>query len=95
MAAQWLEDEPRLRAIVDEGRHDEAPWLNIDRTRDLIVGVIPHTQCVPRRAACGFCTFPHDSANQKARLYALDAVARDIRTVGAHEAIRGRRVHAV
>ncbi|MDP3499698.1 MAG: radical SAM protein [Myxococcales bacterium] len=94
-AARWLEEEPRLRAIVDGGRHDEAPWLNIDRTRDLIVGVIPHTQCVPRREACGFCTFPHDVANQTARERSIDAVARDVRAVGSHEALRGRPVHAV
>lgn len=94
-AVRWLEEEPRLRAIVDGGRRDEASWLNIDRSRDLIIGVIPHTQCVPRREACGFCTFPHDVANQTARARSVDAVARDARTVGAHEALRGRKVHAV
>ncbi len=92
--ARWVEDEPWLRAIVDSGGRAEAPWLNVDRSRDLIIGVIPHTQCVPRREACGFCTFPHDSPNKQERLRMVDAVARDIGAVGVHEALRGRRVHA-
>lgn len=92
--ARWMEDEPWLRALVESGGRAEAPWLNVDRSRDLIVGVIPHTQCVPRREACGFCTFPHDAANKQNRLRMVDAVARDIGAVGAHEALQGRRVHA-
>ncbi len=93
--ARWQSDEPRLRARIDAGRKDEPPWLTVDATRDLIVGVIPHTQCVPRRKACGFCTFPHDRPDQTARSRSIEAVARDIAAVGSHEALRGRRVHAV
>lgn len=92
---RWVVDEPWLRAIVDSGGRAEAPWLNVDRSRDLIIGVIPHTQCVPRLEACGFCTFPHDPANKEKRVRMVEAVARDIETVSSHEALRGRRVHAV
>lgn len=94
-AAHWREEEPRLRGLVDGGGRGAAAWLELDRARDLIVGVIPHTQCVPRSAACGFCTFPHDPANKPSRLRMLEAVCRDVEAVTAHEALRGRRVHAL
>jgi oxygen-independent coproporphyrinogen-3 oxidase len=43
----------------DEGG-GEPPWLRLDPSRPLIVGVLPHTQCNPKVEGCGFCTFPHD-----------------------------------
>jgi hypothetical protein len=38
----------------------EEPWMHLDPTRPLLVGVLPHTQCNPRVEGCGFCTFAHD-----------------------------------
>jgi len=84
----------RARGLADIDRSERA-WLNIDRSRDLIVGVIPHTQCVPRREACGFCTFPHDAANKTSRLRMVEAVIRNIEQVTCHQALAGRDVHSV
>src|ERR1041384_280983 len=54
------------------------PLFTLDPSRDLIVGVIPHTQCVPRKEGCGFCTFPHDAANARDRRAMIDAVIDEI-----------------
>lgn len=91
----WERLRPQLEAQVAAGNRSEPAWLNIDRSRDLIVGVIPHTQCVPRREACGFCTFPHDPANKTSRLTMLSAVERDVLAVTAADELKGRRVHAL
>lgn len=91
----WERLRPQLEAKVAVGNRSEPPWLTVDRARDLIVGVIPHTQCVPRREACGFCTFPHDPANKPSRLEMLSAVERDVLAVTAAPEVKGRRVHAL
>lgn len=91
----WERLRPQLEAKVVAGSRSEPAWLNVDRSRALIVGVIPHTQCVPRREACGFCTFPHDPANKPSRLTMLSAVERDILAVSAAPELKGRRVHAL
>lgn len=31
-----------------------------DRSRPLLVGVLPHNACNPKVRGCGFCTFPHE-----------------------------------
>lgn len=81
--------------LEDSVDDSEPPLLTVDRTRGLIVGVIPHTQCVPQREACGFCTFPHDTAGKRSREEMVEAVARDIDTLCAGEHLRGRRVDAI
>lgn len=91
----WERLKPQLEAKVAAGNRSEPASLDVDRSRALIVGVIPHTQCVPRREACGFCTFPHDAANKPSRLKMLSAVERDILAVTAAPELNGRRVHAL
>lgn len=91
----WERLRPQLEAKVAAGSRSEPASLTIDRSRDLIVGVIPHTQCVPRREACGFCTFPHDPANKPSRLKMLSAVERDVLAVTAAPELKSRRVHAL
>jgi len=39
----------------------EPAWIRVDTSRPLLVGIIPHAQCTPKIAGCGFCTFPHDA----------------------------------
>lgn len=83
------------RAIVTAGDRSTPPLFAPDASRDLIVGVIPHTQCVPRREACGFCTFPHDRANPNSRRDMVGAVVDEIDHHAQNEALRGRRIHAI
>ncbi len=83
------------RRVVERGDLSTAPLLSIDTSRDLIVGVIPHTQCVPRREGCGFCTFPHDAANPRKRRDMLEAILNEIDHHGRADALRGRRLHAI
>jgi coproporphyrinogen III oxidase-like Fe-S oxidoreductase len=73
------------------------PFINIDKSRPLIIGIIPHTQCIPRTHACGFCTFPHDAPNKSERAIVVDSVAGEIDdVVDWHEdKLVGRRVDAI
>lgn len=75
----------------------EPPLLNVDRGRALIVGVLPHTQCIPRVEGCGFCTFPHDAPGAYDKRKLTTNVVDDIRTVlsAEPEALQGRAVDAV
>ena len=91
----YEQQKDRWQQIVAAGDRSEAAWFDIDATRDLIVGVIPHTQCVPQVYGCGFCTFPHDtpiSPGSRGRM--VSAVIDDIETVSRRR-LEGRRVHAV
>lgn len=82
-------------AQVAEGDRSTPPRFEIDRARGLIIGVIPHTQCVPRQEACGFCTFPHDAAHEGQRGQMVDAVTEELDRLGAHPALAGREVEAI
>lgn len=90
-----LFDEARFDAILARGDRSKPAELNVDRSRDLIVGVIPHTQCVTGTPACGFCTFPSDRADSRARGQMVGAVAADIGELAGEPQLEGRRVHAV
>jgi oxygen-independent coproporphyrinogen-3 oxidase len=80
---------------IDAGDRSTPATLTIDVARDLIVGVIPHTQCVPRTEGCGFCTFPHDVASPRGRRDMLDAVLDEIQHHGRTPGLAGRRVSAI
>lgn len=72
-------------------------FIEIDKSRPLIVGIIPHTQCIPRTPACGFCTFPHDAPDKRQRAAVVRSVASDIEDV-VHwhgDKLAGRRVDAI
>jgi len=86
--------EARWRRIVAGGDRSEVALFDVDDTRDLIAGVIPHTQCVPRVEGCGFCTFPHDPASPYDRRDMVSAVIRDIAAV-TRRRLSGRRVEAI
>lgn len=74
-----------------------APFLELDKTRRLIIGIIPHTQCIPRHPACGFCTFPHDPQDKRQRNHVVNSVSQDIHFIArAHkDQLDGRRVDAI
>lgn len=86
----------RIPARRDEVA-DEPPWMALDASRPLIIGVIPHTQCVPRVHGCGFCTFPHDAPDKRERDVVIESVCEEIGRVAAlnDDALRGREVRAV
>ncbi len=89
------QNESRWREIVAGGDRREPAFFDVDPRRDLIVGVIPHTYCVPRVYGCGFCTFPHDmplSSGSQGRI--IRSVLNDIDTVTGRDLV-GRRVHAI
>lgn len=89
------QNRERQGRTVDEGNHGEPPYLTIDSTRGLIVGVIPHTQCIPRTEGCGFCTFPHDVANTRSRNEMVDTVTDELAALCASDGVVGRRVDAI
>ncbi|MEQ1571310.1 MAG: radical SAM protein [Myxococcota bacterium] len=67
--------------------------LTLDPSRELIVGVLPHTQCAPTVEGCGFCTFPHDRHDKRGLRHVAHAVGREISA--APEELRARSVVAV
>jgi oxygen-independent coproporphyrinogen-3 oxidase len=80
----------------ESGDRDDA-FINIDNSRPLIIGIIPHTQCIPTTPACGFCTFPHDAPDKTMRAAVVKTVAKDIEgVVERHgDKLAGRRVDAI
>lgn len=85
----------RLRDVLASPDRAEPPFVELDPRRDLIVGIIPHTQCTPRVAGCGFCTFPHDAPDKRARATVVGAVAEQIRSLRDLAELQGRAVRAV
>lgn len=88
-------NEAAWRELVARGDRGTAPLLTIDLGRELIVGVIPHTQCIPSREGCGFCTFPHDPANARSRGQMIEAVLADLERLTCAPPLEGRRVDAI
>ncbi|HVK64817.1 MAG TPA: radical SAM protein [Polyangium sp.] len=74
----------------------EPPWIELDPTRPLLVGVLPHAQCNPAVEGCGFCTFPHDPFDKGLLRRTTRAVAEQIDDFfGDHPEFASRRVDAV
>ena len=67
----------------------EAPWIRFDPSRPLIVGVLPHTQCNPKLAGCGFCTFPHDAYHKATLVRTVGHVEEEIARVTKKAGLRG------
>lgn len=99
----WLErareDQAKERArwqrIVARGDRSAPALFDVDGTRELLVGVLPHTQCVARRPSCGFCTFPYDQADSLRRRGMVRGVLRDLRALTREGPLAGRQVHAI
>lgn len=88
-------NEALWRSVVDAGDRSEPAFFDVDPSRDLIVGVIPHTQCIPRKEGCGFCTFPHDVANKHTRGDMIGSVIGDIHAVTRDAPLKDRNVSAI
>ena len=67
----------------------------LDATRPLIAGVLPHASCNPRVSGCGFCTFPHERYHEGEVRRVVAQVAREVRERSRDLALRERRVEAV
>ena len=85
-----------LSALAGRGREAEGPWIRLDPSRPLIVGILPHTQCNPKIEGCGFCTFPHDRYDKRTLLRTVEEVGDQIGTLFAQRPeLAKRRVDAV
>jgi oxygen-independent coproporphyrinogen-3 oxidase len=85
-----------LVSLRKAGEAEEPPWLRLDPSRPMIVGVLPHTQCNPRVEGCGFCTFPHDPYDKQTLLRTVEAVEGRIDALyHRHPELARRRVDAV
>lgn len=71
-------DEAKEAGTPGDFAADKEPWIRLDDSRPLLVGVMPHTQCNPRVSGCGFCTFPHDNYNKTTLRRTAHAVARQV-----------------
>jgi oxygen-independent coproporphyrinogen-3 oxidase len=97
-ASPEVEGRARVRPTrrIDGGLADEPPFIELDASRPIIVGVLPHTQCNPRVEGCGFCTFPHDRFDKSVLRLTVGGVADEIRAFfHEHPEMAKRRVDAV
>ena len=93
---QWASAIEQLGAQLSLPDPAEPPFVELDATRDLLVGVIPHTQCTPRVEGCGFCTFPHDAPDKRSRGRAIAGVEDEIvALLQSSPELQGRKVTAV
>lgn len=78
------------------GQPEAPPYLTLDPTRPLIIGIIPHTQCIPQIPACGFCTFGHDPFERRVLEHVVGRVVAEIDGVAERwPRLTERRVEAV
>jgi oxygen-independent coproporphyrinogen-3 oxidase len=89
-AAPPIADLRRARPGVEDPGQDP-----IDRARQLIVGVLPHTFCNPTVRGCGFCTFPHEKLDHSLLARVTHQLTREIARAAADPALGGRAVEAV
>ncbi len=100
---EWLEraranqraERERWQRVVARGDRSAPALFDVDGARDLLVGVLPHTQCVARAPSCGFCTFPYDRADLHLRRATLRTVLRDIVELTRDGPLTDRRVEAI
>ncbi len=75
---------------------DPWPAVELDPSRPLLIGVIPHTMCNPSVRGCGFCTFPHERFHRDRAHAVVGRVLTEIEsTVRARPELLRRRVDAV
>jgi coproporphyrinogen III oxidase-like Fe-S oxidoreductase len=80
---------------LTHGDAPEPPFITIDPTRKLILGVIPHTQCTPKVRGCGFCTFGQDPYRRSSMTMATSQLRVDVEGIRAGRRFAGRNVAAV
>ena len=68
----------------------------LDSARPLIVGVLPHPFCNPKRRGCGFCTFPHEPFRRANADKVVDAVIAETQSLlDSHAHLAERTVHGL
>lgn len=93
--------EPGWRRRLDGslvGPAEQQPAVvEIDRSRKLIVGIIPHLQCKPKISGCGFCTFGHHRYRRSQMQRDMSALAVELgdQLCGNGHDFAGRKVEAV
>jgi coproporphyrinogen III oxidase-like Fe-S oxidoreductase len=88
----------RLDGSLERSRGDsEPPIIEIDRSRKLIVGVVPHTMCKPKVWGCGFCTFGQSPYQRSKMKLSMRTLPEHIDQVLHHEGhdFSGREVEAL
>lgn len=53
--------------------------IQVEESRPLLVGVLPHASCNPRVAGCGFCTFPQERFNREHVFEVVGQVCEEVR----------------
>lgn len=89
-----LQGYPMLPLMMTAEGQDLAD-VPIDRSRGLIVGVLPHPFCNPAVTGCGFCTFPHESYHAGRAREMVRQVIREIEARTARPELDGRAPGAV
>lgn len=65
--------------------------VQIDPTRPLIVGILPHAACNPSVQGCGYCTFPHEDFRLSEVRQTVEAVCLELQ----QSPLQGRAVEAL
>ncbi|MFV8749161.1 hypothetical protein ACNOYE_01275 [Nannocystaceae bacterium ST9] len=85
----------RLDGALDHPEQPEQAFVDIDPSRTLIVGVIPHTLCTPKLRGCGFCTFGQDGYRRPLMKSAIGRLHAELDHALAHPGLAGREVAAL
>ena len=82
------------REVRDRAESGDARYCHVHRTdRELLVGVLPHSFCNPKVAACGFCTFPHEQFTSIKAAAVVAGVIQEIECrVRRQDGLAGRRI---
>ncbi len=67
--------------------------FDFERSRSLLIGVLPHPFCNPAVTGCGFCTFPHEAYRGPDAVAVVEHVLQEIeQRVSRQPGLLGRRV---
>lgn len=69
---------PALMHNINDNLNKIINGISIDRSRNLLIGILPHAFCNPTVKGCGFCTFPHEMYNANAMDLVVKNVSKEI-----------------
>lgn len=63
---------------ISDSRRNFLNELDLDNSKPIAVGIIPHTFCNPAIMGCGFCTFPHEQFNRSSEITCVESVISEL-----------------